>query len=208
VYTTEQRLDQTLTSITSIRKHIPDAKILLIDGTPSTRQIPHALSRLRDKVDFLCCPENPEYFVDHAYKGLGEMWLLRQGIQYLRENHPSLLPTAQAIFKLSGRYRLHDQFDPTPFLQAKGKNVFRRIEQGSVFDEKIPCLYTMLFKIDPDQISTFENYLQNGLTNEIRESVERYMFLCYQTDPNTLLMESTPLGIEGNISVCGRKVRK
>lgn len=105
----QQRFEQTLKTIESIRKKIPDSFIVLVEGT----QIPmNMFNELNSKVNYI----HPAYLIPEVYqningpyKGLGEMSSI---LSYLQSDHYKEHEVKfQTISKISGRYRIRDDFE-------------------------------------------------------------------------------------------------
>ena len=104
VFSAEERLDQTLASIASVRAKVPDALVVLLDNSDLGAVQVRAL---QDAVDWLVLfDHDPESirFRDHSNRGVGEAYMLRSMHDVLDSFRYRLL------FKLSGRYRLSQQF--------------------------------------------------------------------------------------------------
>ena len=124
--TTQQRIDQTIETAHSIRVHIPDAKLYLLEGGKypldfALRQ--HLMAEYDDIIDFTYHP-----FITFAHnqvdlskqvitviKGPCESFMLREACKLLTVSDDD------RIYKISGRYRLSEEFNLSEHLAAKGK---------------------------------------------------------------------------------------
>jgi hypothetical protein len=101
IFSPEQRIDQTLETIQSIRKKVPNAQIVLVES--GNRYV----SQFEGCVDYYIFSGN-NFFVRHAvkskYKGLGEVVILLS----LRKLLANI--DCDYIFKISGRYFLNEDF--------------------------------------------------------------------------------------------------
>jgi hypothetical protein len=133
VFSVEERYNQTLDTFKSIRKHVPNAKIVFIDNssTPLFSRIsnPECYSEkfrieMEELVD-LWCPVLPNLFTIYSNginsKGLGELYMMYEAVKLIEEN--KLI--GKRIFKLSGRYKLTDTFDLTEYDNYVGKYTFK-----------------------------------------------------------------------------------
>lgn len=119
-YNTEQRFQQTLETIDSIRTKVPNAYICLFECSYKSISKKHK-DTLQDKVDLFL-----EFYDDSGIKILyenisqntnlftyGKSLLETRGLicslYHIKEN--ILFTDAQRIFKLTGRYTLNEQFD-------------------------------------------------------------------------------------------------
>jgi hypothetical protein len=106
-YSSEERYNQSLQTIDSIRKYLPGAQILFVECS----EIPDEYTRtLLSKVDYFL----NQYEIDEARdaciksnnKGLGEATQTKLAIEYIIKNNL----TFNRLFKISGRYFLTDKF--------------------------------------------------------------------------------------------------
>ncbi len=109
-FTPEERMNQTIQSMKSIRSKFPNAYIVLIElGTREARSKP--FKSMADRYIYLGGKKIVRQAVDSPHKGLGEaigLWLAHRYIQSLRADY---------FFKLSGRYRLNGQFHKEAWLK-------------------------------------------------------------------------------------------
>jgi hypothetical protein len=104
----DQRLEQTLYTIESIRRRAPGAKIVLVENSLADGE----RVGLDDAVDvFLSVADNERSVTlrDCPYKGLGELDMLRYGRRAARRFDYDI------FFKLSGRYWLNTRFNIAAF---------------------------------------------------------------------------------------------
>lgn len=117
VYTTEQRMAQTLDSIGSIKKYCPGADIAIVEmaGIPPTQE---QLLTYYDNVDYVMNYSN-EDDVQEIYnstdnwdivKNTTEVMVFFNALQTLIDN--GTIVKYDRIFKMSGRYQLTENFDP------------------------------------------------------------------------------------------------
>jgi hypothetical protein len=113
VYNSDERFDQTLDTVSSIRDRVPGARILLLENS----QLSDAQRvTLRDAVDELI-----EFAGDHVavalrdgpHKNSAELYVLLHALGVLEAYD------FQLVFKLSGRYQLSDRFDLARFPRDK-----------------------------------------------------------------------------------------
>ena len=104
IFSTEERLDQMLSSIASVRAKVPGALIVLLENSDLTDKQAQVL---RDTVDWLVLfAHDPKavVFRDCSNRGSGEIYKLQSIHRVLRNFDYQLL------FKLSGRYCLSRRF--------------------------------------------------------------------------------------------------
>ena len=100
IYSHQERFQQTLETIESIRKYMPDIHIFLIECSPPSDW----MDQLATKVDQFINLEFNDTVNNHPEKGLGEKILILHALDNLKE-------TYQHIYKITGRYVLQDTFD-------------------------------------------------------------------------------------------------
>jgi hypothetical protein len=112
VFTTEERFEQTLQSIESIRTFHKNPIILLIECSDLSD---HMTSILQTKVDhFINVYDNPiirDSCINTKKKGHGEVAQTICAIMYIKEHALSF----NRVFKLSGRYYLTEKFVDSSF---------------------------------------------------------------------------------------------
>ncbi len=120
-FTVLERLRQTIDTLESIRAHIPNAYIIVIDGSPYN---PVLVSQLFSKPDVPRADivlhkgvyEQCQSYVDATNIGHGEHMLLERGVEYLMA-HPSIV--APLVLKMGARYTMNASFDLTRFSTTK-----------------------------------------------------------------------------------------
>lgn len=109
LFSPEQRLQQTLETFASIRRFCVGAKILVVEGGPLTAEERERLTAASDWfVDAYTKERTRQYCLESGKKGLGDAWLLSVGLDFLQT---SVQERPHLIFKMSGRYRLNEQFN-------------------------------------------------------------------------------------------------
>ena len=126
------RIDQTIDTVKSIRSHVPDAKVYLLEGGSGPLSI-----NLRKKfidagyddiLDF-----TTSSFISFAHekrdaatqgitviKGPCETYMLMEACKLLNPQFDD------RIFKLSGRYRLSEEFNLQDHIESTGKYLFKK----------------------------------------------------------------------------------
>jgi hypothetical protein len=124
-FNSDQRFEQTLETISSIRKRCNDSKIVLIEGASKP------LNENQKKVFISLCDLVVDYFDNdfikfahsnhevNTLKHPCEVYLL-----YLFLNQQNFLNKNDRVYKISGRYYLNDNFNCNIHMSAKGKLIF------------------------------------------------------------------------------------
>lgn len=107
-FSVEDRIQQTIETINSIRKYIPNSEIILIEaGSTSFKRV------FIEYVDSYIYIDNRIYrwLLTHKNKGFGEALIL---INFLMRFSPKKSNSSR-LFKISGRYKLNSNFDSSKF---------------------------------------------------------------------------------------------
>lgn len=111
VFSAEQRFNQTLESIASIRKFMPKATILLVECSILSQEQIALLQKSVDYFVYLVNDESIAHCILTEKKGQGEAYQTLCAVKYIQENK---IPFRR-LFKLSGRYSLNDEFKEQNF---------------------------------------------------------------------------------------------
>lgn len=103
VFSSQERVIQTINTVSSIRKILPLATIILVESG-LREELPEGLDSLVDKYVYLGNQTLVRLACDSRFKGIGEIVSLIYSSKYIPDN-------ADMIFKISGRYYLNDRFD-------------------------------------------------------------------------------------------------
>jgi len=103
IYSHQQRFEQTLETIESIRKNMPGIHILLIECSPPSEW----MDQLKEKVDQFINLEFHDLVNNSLEKGLGEKTLLLTALSNLKEEYAN-------IYKITGRYVLQNKIEWEP----------------------------------------------------------------------------------------------
>ncbi|HET8688297.1 MAG TPA: hypothetical protein VFM18_16940 [Methanosarcina sp.] len=215
VYTAEQRLTQTLDTIKSVRRHVPDAKIFAVElaGLPLSeeqKQIILAnvdqlvdLSSDQDVIDIFNSTDNWD-IVKNTTEVMGFARALAQfdftGID--------------RVFKISGRYTLSDTFNIDGFELLDGRIVVskRRNSQfgpgvtGGISYQYMSRLWSWPANKTQDIIEMYEQgfvYMAQTLAAGGYCDIEHMLFKFL---PAQLVTEVDRIGIQGNIAPNGAPV--
>jgi hypothetical protein len=195
-FSSKERFEQTLKTIHSVRRHIPNVAILLIDPTPIP---PLWKSRLDNYIDkrIDCSQDNEliEFTNTCPNKGVAECKQLLTGL-----NHIAEYPNASIIFKLSGRYCLTGSFNHARF--SDSKVCFKTVPPGSVFYEKVPACYTFLYSVPTALIEEYKNALHATVIKGISSLASIETILPYEFGTHHTVY-NTPLGVSAHIGPSG-----
>jgi hypothetical protein len=131
VYSPIERLEQTVTTVASIRKHVPDAKIVIMEvtGVPVTAEQTAILSSVCDVfLDFTDEAEVQKLYhsTDNwdVVKNGTEIMCFGQALKLLKEDGE--FAGIDRIHKMSGRYVINDLFDPELYKTEADKIIIGR----------------------------------------------------------------------------------
>jgi len=106
VYTADQRYEQTLNTIASIKSRCPQADIVLLEASKCDDKYLYGYINAIDRGVVLDLRKNKDIVVNHSNKSYSEAMILSVGAQYIQSHYP----VGTRIFKISGRYYLNDEF--------------------------------------------------------------------------------------------------
>jgi hypothetical protein len=131
VYSPIERLEQTVTTVASIRKHVPAAKIVIMEvtGVPVTAEQTAILSSVCDVfLDFTDEAEVQKLYhsTDNwdVVKNGTEIMCFGQALKLLKEDGEFV--GIDRIHKMSGRYVINDLFDPELYETEADKIIIGR----------------------------------------------------------------------------------
>jgi putative sugar O-methyltransferase len=186
VFSAEERFQQTLFSIESIRLRLPHAVIFVADNSETLPE--NYLVTLKNKADYVyrCYSQAT---TSSLYKGQGESECLQSALKEIER----LQLSYDYLFKLSGRYYLTETFDLQSYLVAPDKVAFFKPPHHDVVS-------TVLYCIPKTMIKTYLNWLSQVGT---ADAMERYMWK-FSKDCVIYVLQQ---GAEGRIAVDGALVR-
>jgi len=168
VYSETERFQQTIDSIRSIRKKLPDAIIVFSDVSV----IP--LSDLEKTA----IAEKVNYFIDMSQepttlklsrdmkKSHAENALLFNTLQTLKNSPQTqgMMSSVKRIFKFSARTELEDSFDISEYDNLFGKFVFKKRIPTWMHPPSIPnLLITRMYSFCPSLIDTYLHVIVNNM---------------------------------------------
>ena len=159
IYSQKERLDQTLNTIESIKTHIPDYFIILIDNSKFTDA---EFNLLNSSVDcFLNIMDDIQlnYYTNKcSFKFLSD--LSQQICAYTYIFKHINIYNIKNIFKISGRYLINETFDYSCYNNTN--NIFKLNENVKNRD----YYYTCFFKISSDFITNYFKTIRDIFKNK------------------------------------------
>lgn len=224
-FTLGERLDQTLTTIDSIRNKIPDAKIAIFESSAIKIDQP-IKQKLREMSDFIAYTgEDP--IIQTIYNGtknwdmvksFSELVSFITGMRLLKAMTNINSSGIDRIHKISGRYTLNDYFDLSLYENFPDKIIVAK-KMGTQFAgeyEKfvqIPFYYPSMLWSWPASLydSILDFYCKSAVELNIRQSQNRYAdveHLMFMLLPKDDVLEVDAIGVEGLLGITGNLVRR
>ena len=217
VYTSAERLKQTLVTIESIRSRVPDAKIFLIESAaiPLTTEQEYALDKAVDVlIDFTQDADVQEIFKSDNWdvvKSTTEVMCFTRALRMCLDDGD--FDDIDRIHKISGRYTLNDNFDLARYDQYPDRIITTRKHQSqfpfSVTGVELQYM-SRLWSWPKDLTETVIDVYNEGLAyiaNRISQGgycdIEHML---YKYLPADLITEVGPIGLSGNIGPNGAPV--
>jgi len=153
IYTVQERFEQTLETIFSIKQKIPDPYIILIDNSDFNDEYFNILNKNVDKFINITNNELLNFFTnEYEYKAFADIsqQLLSYDI-FLKYVDPKSIKN---FFKISGRYLINDTFNFNVF--DNKNNIFKK--NKDVVDRDY--YYTCFYKLNSDFLSEYFNNLR------------------------------------------------
>jgi hypothetical protein len=227
VYTTKQRIQQTLDTAKSARKYIPNATLILVDNSKVDVQNDDSaeFNELLDLVDYYIDNSSDtdiQYFHNNVKnydigKNSMEALGMHKALSYIAtdEEIKAKIDDSTRIFKLSGRYVVTDKFDIAQFdnTSTQNKYVFKRREASWIPQSDTGVDYllqTRLYSFTPslfnETVDLFKAIIDN-MFNVYNQSkyidVEHSMAKFISADK---LVEIEQVGLMGNIAPNGMMI--
>lgn len=221
VYSPAARLQQTLTTITSIKSYIPDAKIIVMEctGTPLTDSQSDLLEERSDLlIDF-----SDDAEVQAIYNSTDNWDIVKNSTEILCFGKTLRLcledgdfDSCDRIHKMSGRYVLNSQFAPTMPLYEQHAD---RIIIGEKYKSQFPPgvtgidlqymarLWSWPVDITERIIKVYEDslwYMADRVKQGGYADIEHVL---YKFLPADLVTEIPVLGVEGSIAPNGQPIQ-
>jgi KaiC/GvpD/RAD55 family RecA-like ATPase len=217
VFSGDQRLAQTLSTVSSIKRYIPDARIILVEmGAIALEQDQETL--LNSSVDKIINFNNDEdvqaIFVSDNWdvvKNTTEVMCFRRALQQCIDHN--LFDGIDRIHKISGRYRLNDNFDPARYVLYPDSIITTRkhssqfpYELTLVHYQYMSRLWSWPAKITQEIIDMYDaglDYMAARLSQGGYCDIEHMLgkFL-----PAHKIIEIEKVGLEGNIGPNGSAI--
>lgn len=224
IYNTEQRIQQTIDTVKSTRRYIPDCTIILIDNSTVAVQqdTSDAIGELDELVDYWI-DNSDDADIQHFHnnvsnydvgKNMMECIGMYKALTHIITDATIMkeVNDSDRIFKLSGRYVVTDKFDINKFSNeaTANKYVFKQ-SQASWIPKEVTevdhLLQTRLWSFTPSLLLNTQQLFLDILNNMVATSnkggyidVEHSMA---KFIPKDKLVEVETIGLKGNIAPNG-----
>lgn len=221
VFSSEQRLQQTLDTIRSVKTHIPNSKIFLLEmaGVPLTEQQKEALlAEVTNLIDFTADTDVIGLYDStnnwDIVKNVTEVMCFNKALQTLIDTE--YLKGVDRVFKVSGRYLLNDSFNIDLYNEYKNKTmIVIGAKKKSQFPYSITqCEYQYMSRLwswpiglTSEIIAAYDNmlnYMYERLSVGGYADIEHCL---YKFLDKSKIYEVPTLGLEGSIAPNGTPVK-
>jgi hypothetical protein len=159
IYTSKQRFEQTIETITSIRINIPNSYIILFDNSIFDNNYKKILENNVDTFINITDDETLNFYTNHyEYKAFSD---ITQQLSFYNSFFKNVdMNSFQNFFKISGRYSINDNFNFNNF--DNQYNIFKK--NTEVLDRDY--YYTCFYKLNSNILNEYFIKLQNLLDNK------------------------------------------
>ena len=220
VYKPAERLAQTIFTAESIRKFVPDAKIVIMEvtGVPISKEQTDILSSVCDV--FLDFTDEPE--VQHLYHSTDNWDVVKNGTEIMcfgraikLLNDDGEFDGIDRIHKMSGRYLINDTFDLSVYETHADRIIIGR-KHASQFPVSLTqqswqymarlwswptSLTERIIKVYDDSMFEFFSLVNHGGYTDIEHVLAKFL-------PQEFVTEIDQIGVEGTIAPNGAAVKE
>ena len=196
VYSKQERFDQTKATIASVRRHIPNNKIMVIECSLLTEEESQYFREHTDIFINLYDHADKSYIerIHSHSKAMGEGTMTIYALEYLFANNIEY----ETLFKLSGRYKLTDKFSYDTYNNDQAMvQYYCEKEYAS----------TILYKLPRDVSMRWYVFLQNANHYFVNCYAYENVFAMFlrelESQMENMVVHTQYMGACGNISVCG-----
>ena len=179
VVSRKDRFDQTVKGLLSIRKYVPDALILLTDGSPHKID-EEKLKALSHFANFAADFSDDRQIIDLAsnhQKSEAENLLLLKTLMLLKQDEgmKEIMSDVGRIFKISGRTDLTDGFDVAEHM-VPGKYVFKKRMPTWLSDSRkefaTDLLITRMFSFCPTLMDDYMKMCEDNIALVLQTMID------------------------------------
>lgn len=195
-FSVKERFDQTIKTVQSVKKKIPNSFCLLIEGSKLTQKEKEIFNLHFDKILEYSDDQEVQKFVNEPRNiGFGEMKLLQKGMEYLNKYFFPYNRT-KFIFKLTARYFLNNKFELKNYDIHKF-NFHYHFNDSFKVDVYTTGLYTIPV-LDKDLfLEILKKTEKTLMTSPANSMIERVFFILI---PQMKVQRIETLGLSGQLS--------
>lgn len=224
-FTLDERVEQTLVTIDSIRNKVPGAKIAIFESSAIKLEDP-VKQKLREVSDFIAYT-GQDPIIQTIYNGtknwdmvksFSELVSFITGMKLLKAMTNMNSSDVDRIHKISGRYVLNEYFDLSVYEKFPDKIIVaKKLDtQFTGNNEKfvqIPFYYPSMLWSWPAFLyeSILDFYCKSAVELNIRQSQNRYAdveHLMYMLLPKDRIIEVDAIGIQGLLGITGNLIKR
>lgn len=220
VYKPAERLAQTIYTVESIRKFVPDAKIVIMEvtGVPISQEQSDILSSVCDVfLDFTDEKEVQTLYAStdnwDVVKNGTEIMCFGRALKLLQEDGE--FDDVSRIHKLSGRYLINEKFDLSVYEKYPDRIIIGK-KHSSQFSVEVTkqswqymarlwswptSLTDRIIKVYDDSLSEFFGLVNHGGYTDIEHVLAKFL-------PQEHVTEIDQIGVEGTIAPNGAAVKE
>ena len=189
IYTSEQRFEQTIKTINSVKEKIPNSKIFIVECSELNEEQNDFLIKNCDF--FLNLYDNDEIRknIYGISKSLGEGTMTYFAIDCINNNNINY----DNLIKISGRYWLSETFDYNNF---NNNDVVMKY-----IDSNINNAFTALYKLPKNCVEKFKLFLQNSYSKMVNCVGYEVLFAEFLATLSENKINVNPIGLQGFVSV-------
>jgi hypothetical protein len=204
-YSKEERFDQTIATIHSIRKYgPPNSKLYLIDGSSEIPDDDKLKAIESLGVHIFKAYENPQtlFYAQQGYKTFIENLCLHQFLEWFTQHSV----TAKRIYKISGRYVLNENFKPgfehkNAFVFLKSMNSWMPLPHQQ--EANATKFYeTRLYHMDYSLLNTYKDEIVNMINDSVNFNIN-VEHAIYKSLSKYTVIEVDKIGVSGFVSPSG-----
>ena len=192
IFTRGERFEQTKKTIESIKKHIPDNKIIIVECTDFKKVEKEYFEKECDFILNLWDRTELHSKIFGLSKSLGEGTMTIEALEFIIEKKFEY----NNLFKICGRYWLNDKFDYNEY--NNDSLIFKKI-QGNINN-----IFTSFYKIPYSNVKILLEFLiktKIQMKNKIGYEILFGHYLKYINYSNVKFINK--IGYEGKVTVCG-----
>lgn len=208
IFTPQQRFEQTIKTINSIRQYAPNSKIFITDNSYEkelNENVYKYFTGICDLVANLSQEENCKKLNKVGLKSAADTMLTLKMIEILLTNKDGLkiLNSSRFLYRISGRYTLTNKFIENNYVNNFGKFVLKRHDTWRE-DKSIDGLYiTRLMGFCPSLCSIFHGALAKSIETIVNENVDMEHGVYKNIDKKYVKLIDT-LGVSGYVAPNGQ----